>query len=89
MVRALGNFLIIQFLKAKDGGSADWSAQTLIETYEKMNVLNKHIVQRIRDHSEGDADRNAIVVLDNFASLLSMELSAELEALDGLYKRKS
>ncbi len=86
VVRALGNFLIIQYLNMKQGRPTDWAAQSLIETYDKINILNKHIVARIRDHSQGDADRNAIVILDNFASLLSMELSAELEALDSLYK---
>lgn len=43
-------------------------------SYEQVKIANEGIIKRIRNMSPGDANKNAIVCLDNFATLLSMDL---------------
>jgi hypothetical protein len=41
---------------------------------KNVSIANLGITERIRLISSGDANKNAIICLDNFASLLSMDL---------------
>lgn len=89
IVRALGQFLIQQYFKLKAGKEPDWELKGLVEAYSNISKVNLGIIQRIRAISKGDADRNAIVILDSFAALLPMELDTGFESLDPIFKQES
>lgn len=87
VVRVLGKFLISQFLRVKNkGGVPDLELKELMDKYAQVNVVNRHLIQRVRSISKGDADKNAIVILDGFASLLPMELQGGFEHLSKIFK---
>ncbi len=54
--------------------------------YEEVSKVNHGIINRIRSVASGDAGKNAIVILDNFASLLPMELESGLQELEQQFK---
>lgn len=69
--RVLGNYLVQQFELQQKGLPADFEAKDLARIFANLNTLNQHVIQRIRSVSKGDADKNALVLLDSFAFLLA------------------
>lgn len=78
MVRTTSLYLLKQYFKQRDGLPADFHLKGLEQLYENVTKVNQGIVDRIRGMSRGDADRNALVLLDCYASLLSMEMSGDM-----------
>jgi hypothetical protein len=70
-MRVLGNYLIAQYRRQQKGERADWDAKDLHAAFQNVNLLNQHIIQRIRTISHGDAEQNAIIILDSFATILA------------------
>lgn len=87
IVRVLGQYLIQQYLKKKAGKEADWDLVGMVAAYGNISTVNQGIIGRIRAISKGDADRNAIIILDNFASLLPMELDSGFDSLDPIFRK--
>ncbi len=72
-LRLLGSYLIQQFEKNQKGQPADFAADGLNKIVANVHILNAGIIERVRSVSKGDADWNAITLLDAFASLLAMD----------------
>lgn len=87
VVRIIGKYLISQYLKVKKGEKPDYEMQHLVEGYANVSIVNRSMIQRVRSISKGDADKNAIVILDGFAALLPMELQTGLETLAKIFKK--
>lgn len=85
VVRVLGKYLIAQFLKNKNGEKPDLDLHQLLERYAQVSIVNRFMIQRIRSISKGDADKNALVILDGFASLLPMELQGGFEQISKVF----
>ena len=89
--RSVGNILIEFYL---DGDiSKDRVNETLKNRYAEVNSVNQYLIKRI-DHlikskDAGDADQNAIVVLDTLAVLLTMELGSNMQTLKDIYREVS
>ena len=73
--RMLGHYLITQLELAQKGKETDFEAKRLAELIGNVNILNAKITERIRSVSKGDADWNAITLLDGVASLMSLDLA--------------
>lgn len=73
--RLLGHYLISQFECYQKGESADFEARQLNVIVGAVNVLNARIIERIRSVAKGDAEWNAITLLDAFATLMAMDAS--------------
>lgn len=58
----------------------------LSEIYSRLNVVNRHLVERLRSATEKDSTLNAVVLLDIFAQLLPMQLDEPLEELHPLFE---
>jgi hypothetical protein len=87
VVRVLGKFLISQYLRARQGGHIpDLELKALMEKYAQVSIVNRFLIQRVRSVSKGDADKNALVILDGFASLLPMEMQGGFEHLSKIFK---
>lgn len=79
--RSVGAYLIGQYLRAQRGETADWALEGLHAHYAKLHTVNKALAERLRDLDDGDANLNAIVVLD----LLTHELPKSIkDGLDGM-----
>jgi hypothetical protein len=71
-MRVIGAYLYGQLEKHRLGEKADLEASELNAFFSNLNVLNLHIIKRIRGISKGDGTQNALVILDSFASLLML-----------------
>ncbi|MBL7671602.1 MAG: hypothetical protein JNM39_14045 [Bdellovibrionaceae bacterium] len=78
MVRTTSLYLLRQYFNLKDGKPADFLLKGLEANYANVALVNQGIVERIRGMSVGDADRNALVLLDCFSSMISMEMSGDM-----------
>lgn len=84
MVRSTSMYMLRQYFIAKDGGTPDYEMKELEKTYENLNKVNYGIIHRIRSIGKGDSESNAVMILDCFAQLLSMEINNDLKGLRAL-----
>lgn len=78
MVRSISIYLMRQYFLLKEGKLSTLDLKNLEESYAMVAKVNKGIVERIRSVSQGDADRNALVILDGFAQILTMEIKGDM-----------
>lgn len=86
--RSLGNVLIKFYL---DGDISKHKVNEMLKSkYAEVNRVNNHLIKRInhllKSKGAGDADQNAIVILDTLAVLLTMELGSNMNSLQKLYQ---
>jgi len=78
MVRSISFYLMKQYFLIKDGKQSNLDLKGLEDGYAQVAKVNQGIVERIRGVSKGDADQNAMVILDGFAQLLTMEIKGNM-----------
>lgn len=86
-VRIFSFYLLGQYFEQKKGDTLDINLEKLDEQYEKVQMLNEGILERIRNVTEKDADRNAIIILNSLAQLISFEIDDSLSSIEDLFKR--
>jgi hypothetical protein len=87
--KAFGHYLMKRYFESKHDGAETQMSIVLTDFskyYEQVSLVNHGIIGRIRSISKGDAGKNAIVILDNFAALLPMELESGLQELEQMFK---
>lgn len=96
IIRSLGSFLIGKYLQNHDSGipiNIHDIKKEMTDHYTKVNEINSKLIKRIEHlvnkENSGDADQNAIIILDTLAVLLTMELSKDLEIISNIYMRTS
>lgn len=65
--RVITMYLMAQYLKARQGGVAEWDLKNLSRIYEEIRVVNESFAARLRTADIEDASLNAVVILDTFA----------------------
>lgn len=85
LFRAAGAYLIAQYFHNVSSSPCDWSLKGLQEAYAQIHEVNVGMAARIRQISEGDANLNAIVVLDLFAHELPFAINEKLSELKYLF----
>jgi hypothetical protein len=85
-VRALGMYLLSEYLKSLEVPAHKIDLQALLDKYKDIEIVNRGIIERIRSLKGGDANKNAIVILDNFAAILPLEISSGLTDIKPLFK---
>lgn len=65
-------FLMAQFLRAQEGKSAVWSLEGLTNVYVEVGKVNRDFAQRLRVAAKKDANVNALVNLDCFATMVPL-----------------
>lgn len=87
MVRSTAFYLLRQYFRKKNGNVPDFDLTTLDENYQNVARVNRGIINRIGHLiSDGDADQNAIVILDSFAQMLAIEIQSNLGSLEYLFR---
>jgi hypothetical protein len=87
--RAVSTYLLEQYFAHKKGEEVDIKLTGLLNRYKEVEKVNIGISNRLRAVTDGDADRNALSLLDSLAQVLFFELEKSLESLEYLFKRKS
>jgi len=83
--RAVGTYLIAQYLVSRAGGEPDLELNGLRRIYEEVEKVNIGIAARLRAATERDSTLNAVVLLDVFAKTLPVAIDDSLEELRDLF----
>lgn len=82
VTRSLSMFLLRKYYASLDNNSKmDFSLEEFDLQYQNVSTANLGIIARIRSIASGDASKNAIVCLDNFSVLLSMDLQEKFSEI--------
>lgn len=79
--RMVSMYLVSQFLRSREGRSAAWSLEGLAAVYAEVGQVNRDFAQRMRAAAKKDANVNALVNLDCFASLVPIAAEETLKEL--------
>jgi len=73
LFRATSTYLLSKYLLKKKGYNPEFDLNGLSEIYENIGVINVAIIKRLQAATKKDSTLNALVVLDAFASSLSLD----------------
>lgn len=85
-MRSISFYLMEQYFLIHDYKRLTINLAELDLRYQRINEVNKGIINRIADVAEGDATKNAIVILNSLAQLLSMELQSNLDEVRQIFE---
>lgn len=75
--RAISMYLVAQYLRYKQGKSPDWDLTGLLAMYDEVHKVNLAFSKRLSQIGHCDANRNAVVILDNFAALMKLNFQID------------
>jgi hypothetical protein len=84
-VRAASMYLLGRYFKSKDRQDMKIDFKSLENHYAQVKLVNEGIIKRIRNVSNEDADKNAIVTLHSLSLFLSMEIDYSLSSLEYIF----
>jgi len=89
VLRSVSFFLLGQFFQGQKGS---FDLAPLEENYRRVERVNEGILNRIHgliedQNQKGDADQNALVILNAFAQILSIEINRKMSSLEPLFKQ--
>ena len=87
-VRSIGMYLISEYIKQLDNPDHKIDIAGLRDKYEMVSKVNQGIIKRVRALKGGDANKNAIIILDNFASFLPSEIASGFSEIKGYFTEK-
>lgn len=84
--RVFAMYALAQFLRKKEGKAPDWELKSLAKLYDDIQKINTNVAAKIANLEKQDASINSVVVLNNFANFVSMDLDDEdFSRLTGLF----
>lgn len=83
--RATSIHLLRQYFEYKKGNTPDLEFKKLDRQYELVQQVNQGILGRIGIITREDADKNAIIILNALAQMLSMGIEENLNSLTYLF----
>lgn len=78
IIRTLSFYLTDRFLKDEFEGL---SLEPLIRKYGELEKVNHGILERIRSFETGDANQNAVIILNSFISMLAITYEEDLKEI--------
>jgi len=86
VVRTISFYLFRQYYIWARKGTPDWQLTMLDKAYQDVRIVNEGMLQRMRSLSKkGDADLNALIILDDFAASFNLDLSEGLPAYEHIF----
>lgn len=85
--RAISMYLAAQYLRYKQGKTPDWDLKGFVKMYEEIHQVNRAFSKRLSKIDHCDANRNALVILSNFALMINInaqidkQMPRELETI--------
>ncbi len=79
--RGVTMFLTAQYFRHQDGKTAAWSIDGLGTIYSEVGQVNRDFANRMRAAAKKDANVNALVNLDVFASMMTLAAEDTLKRL--------
>lgn len=84
--RALGMYLIAQYMRKSKDLEPDWELDGLLDLYKKIHQVNRKLAERIRAASEKDATVNGLIILDALGQNIEMGISRNLKSLKPMFE---
>ena len=84
--RATSTYLLSKYYLKKKGYNPEFNLKGLSEIYEDIGLVNVAIINRLQAATEKDSTLNALVVLDAFASSLSLDAEEFWEENEHIFK---
>lgn len=78
-------YLIAQYFLAQKGKSPDWKLDGLKQVYSEVSQLNRDFAKRLSDAAKKDANLNALVNLDCFASMIPITAEEMLNEIESYF----
>ncbi len=79
--RMVSMYLLVQYYRNQDGRKAEWRLDGLTKVYAEVGIVNRDFANRLRDAAKKDANLNALVNLDCFASMVPLVAEDTLNAI--------
>ncbi len=79
--RMVSMHLLVQYYRNQDGKKAEWRLDGLSRVYAEVGIVNRDFANRLRDAAKKDANLNALVNLDCFASMVPLVAEDTLNAI--------
>jgi hypothetical protein len=83
--RMISSYLVAQYLLMKNKMNADWNLDSLSKIYAEVGKVNRGFAQRLRDAAKKDADVNALVNLDCFATMVPIVADESLKEISAYF----
>lgn len=87
IMRSISFYLMEQYFLVKDGQARQINLEGLDQRYDAISHVNHGIVNRIRTMTLGDANPNALVILNSVAQLLSFQLKHDQSTVRDAFNR--
>ncbi len=84
--RALGMYLIGQYMRNSEGLPPDWDLEGLLSMYQDIQQANRKLADRIRAASERDATVNSLIILDALAQSVELGINQNLKKLKPIFE---
>lgn len=86
LYRAVTSHMLFQYFQHRDNRPCDMTMERLQESYQRLSIVNRRIADRLREATEGDANVNAVVLLDLFALDIPMAIEDGLADLADIFQ---
>lgn len=83
--RMVSMYLLSQYFKKMDGHLADWDMEGLKKIYEAVGSVNRDFAERLSVAANKDANVNALVNLDCFATAIPMTAEDMLKEIKNYF----
>lgn len=84
--RNVAMYLLAQYFRHQEGRSATWSLDGIAPIYTEIGLVNRDFAKRMRAAAKKDANVNALVNLDVFASMMQFAAEDTLNRLKPYYE---
>ncbi len=86
MFRVAGTYFLGEYFRQRNGQETGFDLDGLREAYKRIHFVNLSLARRLRELPGGDANLNALVLLDVFAQGISHAIDRHLQELGPLYE---
>ncbi|GAB4337218.1 MAG: hypothetical protein Kow0089_08300 [Desulfobulbaceae bacterium] len=83
--RAVGMYLLAQYLRHREGKQGDLELDGLKKIYKNLHLLNTMTAERIRSATSADSSVNAVVLLDMITHMMPFLLEEQLDKIRHLF----
>lgn len=84
--RAASMYLMAQYLRRQEGQATDPDMADLVELYDNVRIVNRHLHRRLAAGSHTDSSLNAVAGLDTFTTFLPLAVDESLAELRPLFR---
>lgn len=83
--RSTSVYMLRQYFEYRKGRTPDLELKNLDNHYARVQEVNAGILKRTGDVAKKDADKNALIILNALAQMLSVEIEDGLNSLEYLF----